>query len=192
MQTAGKKDKKKRRLKAIICIAIGLILIAFWMLIRTYRTQHPVELTLDVSTLPVGGFSVMSEAASNAIKEAADEKVRAAREEKISEMVAGFSQETQGYMRYALSQFNNYGWPDEELVPLIQLWDDLSMWNPYTHGDDGAHGIPLAQPGEKMASEGADWQTNPETQIRWGLRYIWQRYDNPSGALRVYQRTKGY
>ena len=33
-----------------------------------------------------------------------------------------------------------------------------------------------------MASAGADWATNPETQIRWGLGYIRDRYGSPCGA----------
>ncbi len=33
-----------------------------------------------------------------------------------------------------------------------------------------------------MASAGADWQTNPATQIAWGLNYIGGRYGSPSAA----------
>ena len=32
-----------------------------------------------------------------------------------------------------------------------------------------AYGIPQALPGSRMAAFGADWRTNPATQIRWGL-----------------------
>jgi len=45
-----------------------------------------------------------------------------------------------------------------------------------------AYGIPQALPGAKMASAGADWATNPETQIRWGLGYIRDSYGSPCGA----------
>jgi hypothetical protein len=34
-----------------------------------------------------------------------------------------------------------------------------------------------------MASAGQDWLTNPETQIRWGIKYIKGRYGTPCGAL---------
>jgi hypothetical protein len=34
-----------------------------------------------------------------------------------------------------------------------------------------------------MATMGSDWQTNPETQIRWGLDYIQTRYHAPCGAF---------
>ena len=46
----------------------------------------------------------------------------------------------------------------------------------------GAYGIPQALPGSKMASAGADWQTNPVTQIRWMAGYV-NRYGGWQGAL---------
>jgi hypothetical protein len=33
-----------------------------------------------------------------------------------------------------------------------------------------------------MASAGPDWQTNPTTQIKWGLGYIKSVYGTPCGA----------
>ena len=33
-----------------------------------------------------------------------------------------------------------------------------------------------------MASFGADWRTNPATQIRWGLSYVATRYGTPCQA----------
>ena len=35
---------------------------------------------------------------------------------------------------------------------------------------------------DALASAGADWQTNPATQIRWGLGYIKELYGSPCGA----------
>lgn len=46
----------------------------------------------------------------------------------------------------------------------------------------GAYGIPQALPGNKMASAGADWETNPITQIRWMAGYV-NRYGGWQGAL---------
>jgi hypothetical protein len=51
------------------------------------------------------------------------------------------------------------------------------------NSSSGAYGIPQALPGAKMASMGADWKTNPETQIRWGVNYIKNRYQSPCGAF---------
>ena len=46
----------------------------------------------------------------------------------------------------------------------------------------GAYGIPQALPGSKMASAGADWETNPVTQIRWMSGYV-NRYGGWQGAI---------
>lgn len=49
--------------------------------------------------------------------------------------------------------------------------------NPYARNPkSGAYGIPQSLPGNKMAAAGADWQTNPVTQLRWMDSYIKGRY----------------
>jgi len=66
---------------------------------------------------------------------------------------------------------------------LITLWNKESDWRTTaTNASSGAYGIGQSLPAEKMASEGADWQTNYQTQIRWGLNYIKERYGSPSAA----------
>ena len=42
-----------------------------------------------------------------------------------------------------------------------------------------------------MASAGADWQTDPATQIRWGLGYIKAIYGTPCGAW-AFEEANGY
>lgn len=79
---------------------------------------------------------------------------------------------------------SQYGWGDDQFGCLVQLWEKESNWNPNAHNSSsGAHGIPQALPGNKMASFGDDWWSNPETQIKWGASYIDGRYGNPCGAL---------
>lgn len=66
---------------------------------------------------------------------------------------------------------------------LDELWIRESGW--YTFAENpgsGAYGIPQALPGYKMASAGADWRTNPFTQVRWGVGYIDDAYGSPCGA----------
>ena len=46
----------------------------------------------------------------------------------------------------------------------------------------GAYGIPQALPGSKMAAAGADWETNPVTQIRWMSGYV-SRYGGWQEAI---------
>jgi resuscitation-promoting factor RpfB len=68
---------------------------------------------------------------------------------------------------------------------LVTVWTRESHWNHKAHNySSGAHGIPQALPGSKMRTAGADWRTNPVTQIKWGLGYIHNRYGTPCGALR--------
>ena len=71
---------------------------------------------------------------------------------------------------------SGYGWgPAAEATCLDELWtrNPAGGWSPtVTNPGSGAYGIPQALPASKMASAGADWQTNPATQIRWGLGYI--------------------
>ena len=52
-----------------------------------------------------------------------------------------------------------------------------------SNASSGAYGIPQALPGSKMASAGADWETNPVTQIRWMIGYVNGRYGGWSQAL---------
>lgn len=84
---------------------------------------------------------------------------------------------------YAASMLSSYGWGQSEMSSLITLWNKESDWRTTaTNASSGAYGIVQSLPGEKMASEGADWQTNYQTQIRWGLNYIKERYGSPSAA----------
>jgi hypothetical protein len=75
------------------------------------------------------------------------------------------------------------GWDMNEVGCLISLWDRESGWNESAYNSgSGAYGIPQSLPGDKMASHGDDWETNPVTQIAWGLDYIDGRYGSPCGA----------
>lgn len=75
------------------------------------------------------------------------------------------------------------GWSHAEYECLVALWNRESHWNVFAHNTaSGAYGIPQALPGDKMASAGADWASNPATQITWGLGYIAGRYGTPCGA----------
>ena len=75
------------------------------------------------------------------------------------------------------------GWSGEQWSCLDSLWQRESNWSPTArNSSSGAFGIPQSLPGSKMASAGSDWQTNPATQISWGLTYIADRYGSPCGA----------
>jgi hypothetical protein len=83
----------------------------------------------------------------------------------------------------ALGMLGSYGWSSSQFSCLVSLWNEESGWNvTASNPSSGAYGIPQALPGSKMASAGADWQTNAATQIRWGLGYIKADYGSPCGA----------
>lgn len=76
-----------------------------------------------------------------------------------------------------------FGFSSDQFGCLDSLWTRESNWT--VNADNptsSAYGIPQALPGSKMSTAGADWATNPVTQIRWGLGYIQDRYGSPCGA----------
>lgn len=85
-----------------------------------------------------------------------------------------------------------YGLASADFDCIDRIWTQESNWN--VHADNpssSAYGIPQALPGSKMASEGADWRNNPETQIRWGLGYIKDRYGSACSAW-SFKRSHGW
>ena len=97
------------------------------------------------------------------------------------------------YQAYAKNLcINTYGWTENDFNCLVKLWERESNWNPNAHNkSSGAHGICQALPASKMASEGSDYMTNYKTQIRWGLKYIKNRYGTPANAW-AHSQQKGW
>jgi hypothetical protein len=78
---------------------------------------------------------------------------------------------------------NTYGWGDAQFQCFDNIIMHESKWSiTATNPTSGAYGIPQALPGSKMATAGADWKTNPATQITWALGYVKARYSTPCGA----------
>ncbi|MFJ8532927.1 MULTISPECIES: transglycosylase SLT domain-containing protein [unclassified Streptomyces] len=74
-----------------------------------------------------------------------------------------------------------------------KIVDHESDWNVNaTNASSGAYGLVQALPGNKMASAGSDWKTNPATQIEWGLDYMKDRYGSPCGAWNFWQSNGWY
>ena len=72
--------------------------------------------------------------------------------------------------------------------------ESAGTWSPtvYNYSGSGAYGLPQALPGSKMASAGADWRTNPKTQIRWMQGYVNGRYGGSCGALAFHNANGWY
>lgn len=76
-----------------------------------------------------------------------------------------------------------FGLSSSEFSCVDNIWNHESGWN--VHADNpysSAYGIPQALPGSKMSSAGPDWQNSAETQIKWGLNYIKERYGSACAA----------
>jgi hypothetical protein len=85
-----------------------------------------------------------------------------------------------------------YGLASADFECVDKIWTQESNWNVRADNPHStAYGIPQALPGSKMATAGADWKLNPETQIRWGLEYIQKRYGSACAAW-SFKQSHGY
>jgi hypothetical protein len=88
---------------------------------------------------------------------------------------------------------SEYNWGSYQFECLNRLWTKESHWNYQAHNyKSGAHGIAQALPANRMEIISSDWRKNPVTQMRWGLRYIEIRYENPCKAWAKFKRSRYY
>ncbi|WP_336922950.1 hypothetical protein [Aquipuribacter sp. SD81] len=131
---------------------------------------------------------------------AEEEAARLAAEEEAAEAAAAAEREAAARAadpgsNRALGEQLMYeaGFSGDQWSCLDSLWQKESGWS---HTADNptssAYGIPQALPGRKMSSHGADWETNPATQIRWGLSYIADVYGSPCAAWQHSQSHNWY
>lgn len=91
-----------------------------------------------------------------------------------------------------LGWLREVGVPEEDLeAALYIIYHESSCRVDAENPSSGAYGIPQALPGNKMASAGDDWRTNPLTQLRWMDSYVRRRYGSWQGALE-FKKTKGW
>jgi hypothetical protein len=121
-------------------------------------------------------------------KEKTRSKEKASRSKKANSLAAKTNQAfAKSYME------SKYSWGEDQHSCLVNLWNRESGWrHTADNPTSSAYGIPQALPGKKMASAGADWRTNPETQIKWGLKYIKHRYETPCGAWSAFKKKGWY
>lgn len=85
------------------------------------------------------------------------------------------------------------GYTEADFSAAVYIINHESGWNPQaTNPSSGAYGIAQALPGSKMASAGADWQTNYQTQFKWFLGYCNDRYGSLSGAYSFWVANHWY
>ncbi|MEE1930644.1 transglycosylase SLT domain-containing protein [Streptomyces sp. TRM 70351] len=134
---------------------------------RTTRTRRPLALAATVLGTTTLALSALTGTAHAAQPQAQPEGAR-----QIAQDLIGDD-----------AQFRCFS----EIVERESGWDHTAQ-NP----GSGAYGLVQALPGGKMASAGADWQTNPATQIEWGVEYMEERYGSPCGAWAFWQQNHWY
>ena len=83
--------------------------------------------------------------------------------------------------------------PAGQLASFSEIIFHESGWNvEAVNPSSGSYGLGQALPASKMASEGADWRTNPVTQIKWALNYMDSRYGSPNAAWQFWQAHNWY
>lgn len=103
-------------------------------------------------------------------------------ERRSAALEIGSAQENPRFAAQVL--MSEYGFGPDQWGCLERLWTGESDWRWWAENpSSGAYGIPQSLPATKMAEMGEDWQTNPVTQIRWGLNYINLSYGTPCNAL---------
>ena len=84
------------------------------------------------------------------------------------------------------------GYTEADFSAGVWIINHESGWNPRaTNPSSGAYGLPQSLPGSKMASAGADWQTNYQTQLKWFVSYC-NRYGGIQGAYQFWQQNHWY
>lgn len=135
---------------------------------------------------------------AKAKKEAAEEKARAEREKeeranRDSVREASSFSAKGSYSVAEVQAMARQMIPADQFQCFSNIVDHESTWNYRAQNpSSGAYGLVQALPGSKMSSAGADWQTNPATQIKWGLNYMNDRYDSPCGAWAFWQANHWY
>ncbi|MEU2287922.1 transglycosylase SLT domain-containing protein [Streptomyces sp. NPDC013178] len=83
--------------------------------------------------------------------------------------------------------------PSGQFQCFSNIVDHESSWNYHAvNASSGAYGLFQALPASKYSSAGSDWQTNPATQIKWGLNYMNERYGSPCDAWSFWQANHWY
>lgn len=130
-------------------------------------------------------------AEEDAKKKAEEEaKKKQAKTKTVSSTVKTASKDT--YKAYAYDLvINQYTWSKEDYEALVKLWTKESNWNPNAvNKSSGACNIPQALPCNKISKAYGDnsWQSG----IKWGLKYINNRYGNPKKAWQHFQNKGWY
>jgi hypothetical protein len=159
----------------------------------TYRAAASVSRNERRTAIAATGLRTAQELEAKQKKEAAKQAeqarqaaARAARDKARQRVIDNARNDPKSAARVLMA---DHGWSsDAQYNCLVNLWTGESGWRwTAENASSGAYGIPQSLPASKMAKFGADYRTNPMTQIRWGLWYIEMSYGNPCNAWSTWQ-----
>ena len=198
-------SRLRRRVRTV-AIATGIAVVATGLAISTGVFSQPLELDGAAaalsSTTPAKSLSQdeLAEREQRASRSSDDRRPEADRSKaRALSNASGVAQtksedlsdaDPRALARALMPQF---GMSSSEFDCLDNIWSQESGWN--VHADNpssSAYGIPQALPGSKMSSAGPNWEDNAETQIRWGLGYIRDRYGSACAAWSYKQGAGWY
>ncbi|WP_405991162.1 lytic transglycosylase domain-containing protein [Streptomyces sp. NBC_00986] len=147
----------------------------------------------ESARLAAAKTAVAKKAAAEKAEKAAKEKAAAkAAASKASSSSSSFPVQSS----YTVAQIQSMAAsmvPSGQYQCFSNIVDHESSWNyRAVNASSGAYGLFQALPGSKMSSVGSDWQTNPATQIKWGLNYMDSRYGSPCEAWSFWQANSWY
>ncbi|MEW1954828.1 hypothetical protein [Terrabacter sp. NPDC080008] len=159
----------------------------------TYRAAASVSRNERRTAIAATGVKTAKEleakqklAAAQQAEQARVAAAKAARDKERQSIIDNVKADPQSAARILMA---DHGWSsDAQYNCLVNLWNGESDWRwSATNASSGAYGIPQSLPASKMAQFGADYRTNPLTQIKWGLWYIEMSYGNPCNAWSTWQ-----
>lgn len=173
--------------KTIIVICICLLLIAVLMLIAyiIQPTKSAASPTTETTTIEPTTETTTTTTTSK--KQTTTKRTQTTT--RSTTQATGTKAEYQEYAKGYMEEV--YEWGEEDFNALVNLWNRESGWNANAYNrSSGACGIPQALPCSKITnSEGSnDWKA----QIRWGLKYIKNRYGSPSAAWEHFKKKGWY
>jgi len=157
------------------------------------RVEQAAEAARAAAEQEAAERAAAEEAQRRADEEAAARAAEQARADREAEAEAVSRSAQRDPRSVAAAMVADRGWSSDQMSCLDSLWSKESGWQwDADNPTSSAYGIPQALPGSKMASAGADWETNPVTQIRWGLGYIESSYGTPCAAWSHSQANDWY
>lgn len=159
----------------------------------TYRAAASVSRNERRTAIAATGLRTAKELEAKKKQEAAKQAelarqaaAKAARDQERQRVIDNAQSDPQSAARILMA---DHGWTsDAQYNCLVNLWTGESGWRwSAENASSGAYGIPQSLPASKMSQFGADYRTNPLTQIKWGLWYIEMSYGNPCNAWSTWQ-----